>query len=78
MIYHLLCSFFWVVGVQDIYRSIPYEASTIHRTRELHSIQTKAFQNMFSFDSRKQSRFYVKIGYHAQRWIDVLEFIIEI
>ena len=74
MIYHLLCRFFWLVGVQYIDRSIPYEASTIHGTRELHSIQTKSFQNMFAFDSRKQSCFYVKIGYHAQRWIDVLEF----
>ena len=57
MIYHLLCRFFWLVGVQDIDRSIPYEASTIHGTREFHSIQTKSFQNMFAFDSRKQSCF---------------------
>ena len=58
LIYHLLCRFFWLVGVQDIDRSIPYEARTIHAgTRELHSIQTKSFQNVFAFDSRKQSCF---------------------
>ena len=57
MIYYLLCRFFWLVGVQDIDRSIPYEASTIHGTRELHSIQTKSFKNVFSFDSRKQTCF---------------------
>ena len=55
MIYHLSCSFFWLVGVQEIDISIPYKASTIHGTRELHSIQTKAFQNVFAFDSRNQS-----------------------
>ena len=57
MIYHLLCRFFWLVGVQDIDRSIPYKASTIHGTRELLSIQTKSLQNVFSFDSRNQSCF---------------------
>ena len=57
MIYPLLCRFFWLVGVQDIDRSIPYKAITIHGTRELHSIQTKSFQNVFAIDSRKQSCF---------------------
>ena len=57
MIYHLLCVFFWLVGVQDIDISIPYEASTIHGTRELHSIQKKSFKNVFAFDNRKQTCF---------------------
>ena len=57
MLHYLLCRFFWLVGIQDINRSIPYDASTIHGTRDLHSIQTKSFHNVFAFDSRKQSCF---------------------
>ena len=50
-------TFFWIIGIQEIDRSIPYEDGTIHGTRYLHSIQTKSFQNVFAFDSRKQSCF---------------------
>ena len=58
MIYHLLCRFFFLLGVQDIDISIPYEASIIHGNRELQSIQTKPLKNVFAFDSRKQSCFF--------------------
>ena len=53
----MLDMFFWHIGIQDIDRSIPYDASTIHGTRDLHSIKTKTFQNVFSFDSRKLTCF---------------------
>ena len=49
--------FFWHIVVKDVDRSIPYDASTIHGTRDLHSIKTKNFQNVFSFDSRKLTCF---------------------
>jgi len=49
--------FFWHIGAKDVDRSIPYDASTIHGTRDLHSIKTKNFQNVFSFDSRKLTCF---------------------
>jgi len=49
--------FFWHIGATDVDRSIPYDASTIHGTRDLHSIKTKNFQNVFSFDSRKLTCF---------------------
>ena len=49
--------FFWHIGVKDVDKSIPYDASTIHGTRDLHSIKTKNFQNVFSFDSRKLTCF---------------------
>ena len=39
---------FWHIGIQDIDRSIPYDAITIHGTRDLHSIKTYTFQNVFS------------------------------
>ena len=32
----MLKRFFWHIGIQDIDRSIPYDASTIHGTRYLH------------------------------------------
>ena len=48
---------FWHIGIQDIDISIPYDSSTIHGTRDLHSIKTKTFQNVFSFDSRKLTCF---------------------
>ena len=54
----MLDMFFWHIGIQDIDRSIPYDASTIHGTRDLHSIKTKTFQNVFSFDSRKLTCFF--------------------
>ena len=49
--------YFWHIGIEDVDRSIPYDASTIHGTRDLHSIKTKYFQNVFAFDSRKQTCF---------------------
>ena len=49
----MLDRFFWHIRIQYIDGSIPYDARTIHGTRYLHSIKTKAFQNVFSFDSRK-------------------------
>ena len=49
--------FFWHIGIADVDRSIPYDATTIHGTRDLHSIKTKDFQNVFSFDSRKLTCF---------------------
>ena len=49
--------FFWHIGIADVDRSIPYDANTIHGTRDLHSIKTKEFQNVFSFDSRKLTCF---------------------
>jgi hypothetical protein len=53
-----LCSFFWYVGIQDVNRSIPYEADKIHGTQKMHSVKTKCYQNLFSFDKRNESCFY--------------------
>ena len=33
----MLDMFFWHIGVQDVDMSIPYYASTIHGTRDLHN-----------------------------------------
>ena len=49
--------FFWHIGIQDVDKSFPYDASTIHGTRYLHSIKTKTLQNVFSFDNRKLTLF---------------------
>ena len=49
--------FFWHIGIQDIDRSIAYDASTIHGTRYLHSIKTKTFQDVFLFNSRNLTCF---------------------
>ena len=43
----MLDRFFWHIGIQDIDRSIPYDASTLHRTRYLQSIKTKGFHFFF-------------------------------
>ena len=53
----MLDRFFWHIGIQDIDISIPYDANTIHGTRDLHSIKTKTFQIVFSFDSRRLTCF---------------------
>ena len=53
----MLARVFWHIGIQDIDRLIPCDASTIHGTRDLHSIKTKTFQNVFSLDSRKLTCF---------------------
>ena len=53
----MLDKFFWHIGIQDIDRSIPYNASTIHGTQDLHSIKTKTFQNVSSFDCRRLTCF---------------------
>ena len=37
MFLFMLDMFFWHIGIQDIDRSIPYDASTIHGTRYLHN-----------------------------------------
>jgi hypothetical protein len=52
-----LCRFFWYVGIEDVNRSIPYDASTIPGTRKIHSVKTKCFQNGFAFDRRNDSCF---------------------
>jgi hypothetical protein len=52
-----LCRFFWYVGIEDVNRSIPYDASTIPGTRKIHSVKTKRFQNGFAFDRRNDSCF---------------------
>jgi hypothetical protein len=52
-----LCRFFWYVGIQDVNRSIPYEASTIHGTGKVHSVKTKCYQNVFTFDRRNECCF---------------------
>ena len=49
--------FFGILESKSVDRSIPYDARTIHGTRYLHSIKTKTFQNVFSFDSRKLTCF---------------------
>ena len=53
----MLDKFFWHFGIQYVDRSTPYDATTIHGTQDLHSIKTKTFQNVFSFDSRKLTCF---------------------
>ena len=55
--FFMLEGFLWHIGIQDVDRSIPFDGSTIHGTRYLHSIKTKTFQNVFSFDSRKLTCF---------------------
>jgi hypothetical protein len=45
------------IGIKDINRSIMYDANMICGTRYLHSFRTKTFENMFAFDTRKQSYF---------------------
>jgi hypothetical protein len=52
-----LCRYFWHVGIEDVNRSISYDASTIPGTRKIHSIKTKSFQNGFTFDRRNDSCF---------------------
>jgi hypothetical protein len=52
-----LCRFFWNVGIQDVNRSIPYDANTIPGTRKIHSVKTKRYQNVFAFDRRNESCF---------------------
>jgi hypothetical protein len=52
-----LCRYFWHVGIEDVNRSIVYDASTIPETRKIHSVKTKGFQNGFSFDRRNDSCF---------------------
>ena len=37
----MLDRFFWHIGIQDIDRSNPYDASTIHGTQDLHLVKTK-------------------------------------
>ena len=49
--------FFWYVGIEDVNRSIPYDASTIPKTRKIHSVKTKCFQNEFAFDRQNDSCF---------------------
>ena len=45
------------VGIEDVNRSIPYDASTILGTRKIHSFKTKTFQNEFAFDRQNDSCF---------------------
>jgi hypothetical protein len=52
-----LCRFVWYVGIQDVNRSISYDASTIPRTRKIHSVKTKRYQFFFSFDRINESCF---------------------
>jgi hypothetical protein len=49
--------FFWYVGIQDVNRSIQYDVSTIPKTRKIHSVKKKRYQNVFSFDRRNDSCF---------------------
>ena len=52
-----MCRYFWHVGIEDVNRSIPYDASTIPGIRKIHSIKTKSFQNGFAFDRWNDSCF---------------------
>jgi hypothetical protein len=52
-----LCRFFWYVEIENINRSISYDASTIPGTQKMHSVKTKHFQNGFAFDRRNDSCF---------------------
>jgi hypothetical protein len=67
-----LCRYFWHVGIEDVNRSIAYDASTIPRTRKTHSVKTKSFQNGFSFDRRNDS-FFCSVCIDDSESIDICE-----
>ena len=64
------------IGIQDVEIAILYEPRTMHEPRYLKSIRTKSFQNVFAFDSRKQSCF-CPICIEDTRSIEVCENIVD-